>query len=576
MGGRKSDVGGEVSSHSVGANVRILWNGEELIRVHFASIHVPWSLVGRIRDEAEKNEANGMMTVELADLKSQGRSVFGEDFNEKFRGVLVRRFFPCVNEKFNARGDDRLSRLPEDVSDSFILLVLAERLKSTIKEDVKNHLDELVRATPPGGSKRPTETAVYQIVHSSILLNDPAPKGSLQEKVAQRSLELLAKGLPDTLNALHELLQLCCDRGRHEIAGQIFKISVSEALNLGGNDNVLRPPQGAQNDTKSSDQVNQNAHFQTPTRASMLHEIRRGSMTDSKINSNAYVPEGVPRLKDHYEHITDQKRREMESKEDSGSQKLIVHERQTTEMEDGSMKHRKAFNSEGPKHAKDQGLNISLMDENSIISENNGNISLVENGKSTGMLAFNQGIVLEKVCKNKGERIIRIQGDTMEWRKPTGRWAPQRRINRADVVNVKVVDPTHRTFLVSTRTGLLTLRAISEESCSKWVATIQHWVKSTPLKTVQQRRLEDAGTTPTSPQNRSSKRFSRLSLSLDRSALAGVPLIGMALSSKQQDEGESQSGSTSYRSATSRPFSSRHSLSTSAFRSSFAARSQRD
>jgi hypothetical protein len=69
----------------VGANVKILWRGEELERVHFPLLQVPWSFVGRLRDEAEKNEHQGMMTVDLAHLKQDGLPLFAEDFPACFQ-----------------------------------------------------------------------------------------------------------------------------------------------------------------------------------------------------------------------------------------------------------------------------------------------------------------------------------------------------------------------------------------------------------------------------------------------------------------------------------------------------------
>ena len=40
-----------------------------------------------------------------------------------------------------------------------------------------------------------------------------------------------------------------------------------------------------------------------------------------------------------------------------------------------------------------------------------------------GALALKQGIVIEKVGKSAGERIVRLSGDVLEWRKGNGRFS---------------------------------------------------------------------------------------------------------------------------------------------------------
>ena len=64
--GRTSDYGGALKPSTVGANVRVLWMDEELERMHFAAIHVPWSFVGTLRDgaaNAGQDQLTGMMEV---------------------------------------------------------------------------------------------------------------------------------------------------------------------------------------------------------------------------------------------------------------------------------------------------------------------------------------------------------------------------------------------------------------------------------------------------------------------------------------------------------------------------------
>ena len=141
--GRTSDYGGALKPSTVGANVRVLWMDEELERMHFAAIHVPWSFVGTLRDGAEKagqDQMTGMMEVDIADLQRDGTPLFEEDFNEVFRGIFVDRFVPCVHEKFNQQGAKPERLLPEDIGEAFKMLVLCERLKACLRDDVHEHI----------------------------------------------------------------------------------------------------------------------------------------------------------------------------------------------------------------------------------------------------------------------------------------------------------------------------------------------------------------------------------------------------------------------------------------------------
>lgn len=128
---------------------------------------------------------------------------------------------------------------------------------------------------------------------------------------------------------------------------------------------------------------------------------------------------------------------------------------------------------------------VDPMDNNSMSEENslsNGQSSN-ETNKATylaqhGALALRQGIVLEKVGRNTGERIVRMVGDTLEWRKGSGRFTKEHTVLRQDVVSIKVVDPLGKTFLLSTKTGLLTLRALNEQAASMLVQAIDSWAKN--------------------------------------------------------------------------------------------------
>ena len=142
--------------------------------------------------------------------------------------------------------------------------------------------------------------------------------------------------------------------------------------------------------------------------------------------------------------------------------------------------------------------------------------------------------------KNSGERIVRLAGDALEWRKGNGKWSKEHTILRQDVVSVKVVDPQGKTLLVSTRTGLLTLRTLSEPACQLIVTAIESWVKGAPV--VRPASSAAAGTpalkrAPAPPSNGAgagahtslaARIGQRLSLSFKRSSVRGDQLAASA------------------------------------------------
>ena len=242
--GRTSDYGGALKPSTVGANVRVLWMDEELERMHFAAIHVPWSFVGTLRDGAERagsDQMTGMMEVDIADLQRGGKPLFEEDFNEVFRDIFVNRFVPCVHEKFNMKGEKPQALLPEDIGQAFKMLVLCERLKAALRDDVYGHIKETLEMDKPppqaGDAAIPfsfaMETAAFALVQTSLSFADRAPQGSLQETVIEQAVTILVDLLPHSLPALQNLVSEASEHGRPDMAVQLFKDTTERTLSIG-------------------------------------------------------------------------------------------------------------------------------------------------------------------------------------------------------------------------------------------------------------------------------------------------------------------------------------------------------
>jgi len=376
-----------------------------------------------------------MMVVDMANLKADGVFLFTEDnFNAKFREVCVRRFVPLMNERFNYPNQP-LTRLPEDVGDSLRLLVLCERLKAVLKEDVKQHLDKLVAKSANSATPvRPNEGAPFKILHASLELDTTIPpRGSLQERVVHRALDTLSSSLPESLDAIEELVRFACELGRHEMAARLFRSAAEKALAQAG----IRV--GGTSKTPSARAIDELAHddqFESPREA-----LERGETLQQVKAERA-------KLQALAESI----------------------ERQRQELRE--------------ERAKFDGLK-GLRSENA--SPNFSTSSIIGAASSTaaaaefGAIALAQGMVMDKVGTNSGERIVRLAGDVLEWRKGSGRFSKENAVARGDVVSVKVVDPGQgKTFLLSTKTGLLTLRTSSDACTDLLVAALDKWIAAQP------------------------------------------------------------------------------------------------
>jgi len=453
--GRKSDIGGEVTSSSVGANVKILWREEELERVHFPLLQVPWSFVGRLRDEAEKNEHQGMMTVDLAILRQDGVPLFNDDFPSTFREVFVRRFVPCLNEKFNQRDPSKpLTKLPDEVGAGVRLLVLCERLKAALKQDVKDHLDRQL-ARSERANARPAESVPFKIIQASLEL-DPTvpPRGTLQERVVHHAIEILANQLPESLDALQELVQLACDLGRNEMCTRLFRATAEKALAMAG---------------------------KTVTKAKPTVSRQNSAVEDNQNHDDSVLSGDI---KDKHETSTESRKIEAERQRLSLMMKEMEQQRREMREEMHRLEQLRS-NVAGAGYSTKKGLELADPNlENSMSEENsfNNGQSLPDASRASylaqdGALALRQGVVMEKVGRNTGDRIVRVLGDTLEWRKGSGRFTKEHTVFRQDVVSIKVVDPLGKTFLLSTKTGLLTLRALSEQAAQMFVQAIDAWAK---------------------------------------------------------------------------------------------------
>lgn len=454
-----------MTSSSVGANVKVFWHSEEWVRLHYAPLQVPWSFVGRLRDEAEKNETGGMMTVDLAALRQDGVPVFNEDFPSVFRGVFVHRFVPCLNEKFNQRDPNKpLTTLPDDVEEAFRLLVLCEKLKAALKQDVKDHLDRLVVRAGERGL-RANEGAPFKIVHATLELDPTVPcRGSLQERVVHRATEMLSAGLPETMDALQELIQLACELGRTEMCTRLFRSAVEKALTMPAR--TLPVAGGVLSAAPTSIKTQQDAEGSDKRRYQGLEDAKRTEDDRYKVTQEM---EALQRAK--REFAEERARFEQYKASNNGEQQrgsnlfpVAIPQRRAPEIPD----HNSTTSEENS--FSTHNMSSPGVDQKPVMVS--GNVTAVN-----GSLALRQGVVLEKVGRNTGDRIVRMVGDVLEWRKGSGRFTKDHTVFRHDVVSVKTVDPSGKTFLLSTRTGLLTLRALNEPAAQMFVQAIEQWVK---------------------------------------------------------------------------------------------------
>jgi len=326
---------------------------------------------------------------------------------------------------------------------------------------------------------------------------------------------MLASMLPDSMDAIQELVQGCCELNRNEMCARLFRVSIEKTI--AGNIRALKQQSSSKavHTAEADDSMNMEAKY----------EEKRDHKERERIASER------DRLMQEREKI------EIERRE-------LRQEFARLEQMKGSMNNYAVGTTSTKRDFQmaDPGLDNSISEENSF---NNGQ----DTGKSAsvmaqhGALALRQGVVFEKVGKNTGERIVRISGDVLEWRKGAGRFTKEHTVNRQDVVNIKIVDPQGKTFLVSTKTGLLTLRALSEPAANLFVQAIDIWVKGQQGKLIKRAPLPPSSisipaqptmTASTAVNNQTiSRRFPRISMSFSKRPSKaenqlGIPLAGLA------------------------------------------------
>jgi hypothetical protein len=473
---------------------------------------VPWSFVGRLRDEAEKNEHQGMMTVDLAILRQDGVPLFADDFPNTFREVFVRRFVPCLNEKFNQRDPSKpLTKLPEDVGDAVRLLVLCERLKAALKQDVKDHLDRMLARSER--ASRPAEGAPFKIVQASLEL-DPTvpPRGTLQERVVHHAIEMLASQLPESLDALQELVQLACELQRHEMCIRLFRATSEKALVMAGKTVKSRK------------------------------DIRQATAAEEVATADDSVLSGITEVKDKLEHGFDARKLENERQKIYQERERLEQDKREFREERARLEAYKA-SVQGAAYASRKTAMEPIADN--ISNEENSFNNGQDQGPSAqigqdGALALRQGVILEKIGRNTGDRIVRMVGDTLEWRKGNGRFTKEHTVFRHDVVSIKIVDAAGRTFLLSTKTGLLTLRALSEPAANLFVQAIDSWVKGQGAKMKRAPAPPSMSMNPTATHLGSTVMGTNMTMNTNTITSRRFPRISMSF--KRQSKNENQLG----------------------------------
>lgn len=215
---------GTLKPNSIGSNVRVFWKGLEIERIHYAALHVPWSYVGVLRDEAANgNQEGGFLHVNLdqiADDEGDEGVLFPEDFNSIFEAVFREHFVPLVHEQFNLKGA-RPDGLPSDISDCFKLLVIAERLNAKLMEVVFDHMAHAIENC--SDPERPSQGISYKLVKISLgFCKRPRP-ASRQTKIVQKAIESLVSQIPQSLPALEDLIKLSAENQRADMAVWLFR-----------------------------------------------------------------------------------------------------------------------------------------------------------------------------------------------------------------------------------------------------------------------------------------------------------------------------------------------------------------
>jgi len=291
---------------------------------------------------------------------------------------------------------------------------------------------------------------------------------------------------------------------RHEMCIRLFRATAEKSLQMAGK---TVPSRGGKDKSYSK----------LPT------------AVEEDVNGDESINDPVSDIKDKYEAIQESKKIEMERARLSQMMDKLEQQKKETREEISRLEHLRATMNNGTYVSgtvisSRRGQEMMEAQENNSSEEN-----VLDNGQEVnrtsmgqdGILALRQGVLLEKVGKNTGDRIVRMAGDVLEWRKGSGRFTKEHTVFRQDVVNVKVVDAAGRTFLLSTRTGLLTLRALSEQGAQMFVQAIEAWVKGQGMKLKQipmapMLAAQQSMHMPSTSTVVNSRRFPRISVSFKR------------------------------------------------------------
>lgn len=420
----------ESTAPSVGANVMIYFKDELLAKVHILQLSVAWSAVSELYQEAAGKESQGIMTVDVAHMKRDGQLLFDDNFSVYYKDVFTKRFIPCLHEMFHQKP---LTNLPSDSTEALRLLVLCERLGAVMKQNAKTHLEQLLdRSVALDENRNANESMPFRLFQGSMDLDLIAPpRSSLQELVVNRSLEMLIHRLPESLDALGELHMIASEMHRHYMCNRLFMAT-----------------------SKRSQEVNS------------LNRIQGGGGTAAGKREAEKNDENAQRNAEERERL----RLEREA---------LDAERERLRVE--SIKLEVAKQQQAKAHASPRNGNGAGSQENSFAANGTfrANGAAGGGGNSndgvSGVLALRQGLILFKIGRQSGNRIVRLNGDTLEWRKEYGSFTRDRSVSQRDVISVRVLD--QHCFAVAYNGGTLQFRALSEQAAGLFTQAVDHWMR---------------------------------------------------------------------------------------------------
>ncbi|KAH9257047.1 hypothetical protein BASA81_004868 [Batrachochytrium salamandrivorans] len=420
------------STPSVGANVMIYFKDELLAKVHILQLQVAWSAVGELYQEAAAKESQGIMTVDIAQMKRDGKFLFDDNFSVYYKDVFTKRFIPCLVEMFHQKP---LTNLPSDPIEALRLLVLCERLGAAMKQNSKTHLEQLLdRSVALDENRNANESMPFRMFQASMDLDLIAPpRSSLQELVVNRSLEMLITRLPESLDALGELHMIASEMHRHYMCNRLFMAT-----------------------SKRSQEFNS------------LNRIQGGGTTAGKREAE--------KNDENAQRNAEERERLRVEREALGAER----ERLRVEVSKWeAAKQQQARAQVSPRNGGGGGSQENSFAVNSTFRSNGaaGGRGECNNGNEgvNGVLAMRQGLILFKIGRQSGNRIVRINGDTLEWRKEYGSYTRDHSVSQRDVINVKTTE--QHSFSIVHKAGILTFRALNDQAAALFAQAVDHWMR---------------------------------------------------------------------------------------------------